>query len=374
MRRIMREFPASPIAALVDEQPLCNLAESYGSDLSVADLLGPDGSALLASIKLGYRTSPGDPALRGLIGGRAGVPPDQVIVTAGAAAALFLVALLLGDGDGGGEVVVGRPCFPPVLDVLRRAGAPVVTVTSSFDGGYRLDPERFGASLSPRTRLVMLASPQNPSGIALTPAEIGLVLDAMAAACPAAVLLIDETYREAAYGAGRAAPSFAGVSPRVLTCASLSKAYGAAGLRAGWLTVPDPGLREQLRRAKFNSSVCCGAVDEFLAGRLLARADEVLARRGADLARARSIVEDWAAAEPRLRWLRPDAGALGCVQLGPAADPGRFHARLAALGTAVAPGPWFGDSDRVFRLGLAYEPPDRLRNGLATISTALGAL
>jgi aspartate/methionine/tyrosine aminotransferase len=367
----MREFPASPIAALVDEQPLCNLAESYGSDLSVADLLGPDGSALLASIKLGYRTSPGDPALRGLIGGRAGVPADQVIVTAGAAAALFLVALLLGDGDS--EVVVGRPCFPPVLDVLRSAGAPVVTVSTTFEEGYRLDPGRFAASLSPRTRLVMLASPQNPSGIALTPAEIGLVLDAMAAACPAAVLLIDETYREAAYGADRAAPSFAGASPRVLTCASLSKAYGAAGLRAGWLTVPDPGLREQLRRAKFNSSVCCGAVDEFLAGRLLARADEVLARRGADLARARAIVEDWAAAEPRLRWLRPDAGALGCVQLGPAADPGRFHARLAGLGTAVAPGAWFGDSDRVFRLGPAYEPPDRLAKGLGTISTALDA-
>jgi hypothetical protein len=59
------------------------------------------------------------------------------------------------------------------------------------------------------------------------------------------------------------------------------------------------------------------------------------------------------------------------VRLGPAADPGRFHARLAELGTAVAPGPWFGDSDRVFRLGLAYEPPGRLAEGLAAITAAL---
>src|SRR6202020_3150208 len=92
MRRGMREFPASPIAALVDETPRCNLAESYGSDLSVAELLGPDGSALLGSIKLGYRTSSGDPALRALVAGRTGVTPDQVLVTAGAAAALFMVA------------------------------------------------------------------------------------------------------------------------------------------------------------------------------------------------------------------------------------------------------------------------------------------
>ena len=368
----MREFPASPIAALVDETPRYDLAESYGSDLSVAELLGPDESALLGSIKLGYRTSLGDPDMRALVAGRTGVTPDQVLVTAGAAAALFLVGLLF--GDGGGEVVVGRPCFPPVLDVLRGVGARVVTVTSCFDDGYRLDGARLRAALSPRTRLVMLASPQNPSGIALTPAEVGAALDAMSAACPGAVLLIDETYREARYGDDRAAPSFAGVSPQVLTCASLSKAYGAPGLRAGWLTVPDPGLREQLRLAKFNSSVCCGAVDEFLAGRLLARADEILAGRAVVLARARAIVEDWAAARAGvLRWLRPDAGALGCVQLGPAADPGRFRARLAELGTAVAPGPWFGDSDRVFRLGLAYEPPGRLAEGLAAITAALEA-
>jgi aspartate/methionine/tyrosine aminotransferase len=370
----MREFPASPIAALIDEAPLCNLAESYGSDLSVADLLGPDGSALLASIKLGYRTSPGDPALRAQVAGRVGVPPDQVLVTAGAAAALFLAGLLLGDPAADGEVLVGRPCFPPVLDVLRGVGARIVTVTSHFEDGYRLDTEQLRARLSPRTRLVTLASPQNPSGIALTAGEVGAVLDAMSGACPGAVLLIDETYREARYGEERAAPSFAWRSPRVLTCGSLSKAYGAAGLRAGWLTVPDPGLREQFRLAKFNSSVCCGAVDEFLAGRLLARADEILDQRAVALARARASVEDWAAAQGgRLDWLRPDAGAMGCLRLGPAVDPVRFHARLAELGIAVAPGEWFGDSDRVVRIGPAYEAPDRLEKGLAAIASALEA-
>jgi aspartate/methionine/tyrosine aminotransferase len=365
----MREFPASPITTLLDEAPRYNLAESYGSDLSVADILGPDGSTLLASITLGYGSTAGDPHLRAQLAARIGVTPDEILVTAGAGAALFLVGLLLGDG---GEVVVGRPCFPPVVDALRGTGARIVPVTSCFDDGYRLDPGRLRAALSPRTRLVMFASPQNPGGIALDPGEVGAMLDAMGAACPGAVLLIDETYREATYGDDRAAPSFAGFSPRVLTCASLSKAYGAAGLRVGWLTVPGAGLREQLRLAKFNSSVCCGAADEFLARRLLDRADGILAERGAVLAAARAVVEPWAAAHAgTLRWLRPDAGAMGAVQLSPAVDPARFGARLAELGTAVAPGPWFGDSDRVFRLGLAYEPPDRLALGLAAISTAL---
>lgn len=156
----MREFPPRSIAALVDETPRCDLAESYGSDLSVAELLGPDGSALLGSIKLGYRTSSGDPALRALVAGRTGVPPDQVLVTAGAAAALFLVALLF--GDDGGEIVVGRPCFPPVLDVLRGVGARVVTV-------YVVLRRRLPPGHRPAAREPDAADPAGYAGLAAEP-------------------------------------------------------------------------------------------------------------------------------------------------------------------------------------------------------------
>ena len=113
------------------------------------------------------------------------------------------------------------------------------------------------------------------------------------AAAPGAVLLVDETYREATYGSAPAAPTFAGLSGRLLTCASLSKAYGVPGLRVGWLTVPDRGLHEQLRLAKFNSSVACGTIEEFLAARLLSRADGLLGSRAALMARARTVVERW---------------------------------------------------------------------------------
>src|SRR5262245_40762376 len=72
----------------------------------------------------------------------------------------------------------------------------------------------------------MLASPQNPSGVPITPHEVDEMLTVMSRRCPEAVLLIDETYREATYGGRPPAPTFAGLSEPVLTCASLSKAYG----------------------------------------------------------------------------------------------------------------------------------------------------
>jgi Aminotransferase class I and II len=138
----MRQFPASPITALIDEKPRYNLGESVGPDLTVADLLGPAGLgpaglgpatplslADLAGVKLGYGTSAGRPDLRALVAGRHGISDGQVLITTGAAAALFLIALLAGDG----EILIGQPCYPPMLDAVKGIGARVVTVRSRFE-------------------------------------------------------------------------------------------------------------------------------------------------------------------------------------------------------------------------------------------------
>jgi len=368
----MRQFPASPITALIDQAPRYNLGESTGPDLTVAELLGPGGLDGLPEVALGYGTSAGDPELRALVAARHGIPDGQVLITAGAAAALFLVSLLCGDG----EVLLGQPGYPPTLSALRGIGARVVTVRSRFEDGYRPDLGAFARHLSPRTQLVIFASPQNPSGISLTAGEVEQMLAAMSRTCPEALLLIDETFREATYGAAPPVPSLAGLSPRLLTCGSISKAYGAPGLRIGWLTVPDARLYEQLRLARFNTSLACGSLDEFLATRLLRRASQVLAARGADLARARDIVERWIKENSGLiGWLRPEAGAFCCLRLDPAVfgpeGPDRFHACLTGQSVLIAPGSWFGDSPRIVRLGLAYEPAVRLEQGLEVMRTAL---
>jgi DNA-binding transcriptional MocR family regulator len=131
----MRQFPASPITALIDEKPRYNLGESVAPDLTVAELLGSAGSADLAGVKLGYGTSAGNAELRALVAARHGITDSQVLITTGAAAALFLVSLLVGDG----EIVIGRPCYPPAFDALTGLGARAVTVASRFEDGYRID-------------------------------------------------------------------------------------------------------------------------------------------------------------------------------------------------------------------------------------------
>lgn len=370
----MRKFPPSPITSLIDETPLFNLGESTSPDLTVEELVGAEAAAELDKFRLGYGTSAGDSELRGLLAANLGVRDDQVLVTAGAAAALFLLGLLFGDEEG--EVVVVRPCFPPVLDALWGTGARISTPRLQFEDGYRLNVTAVSDTLTASTRLVMLASPQNPSGVALARSEAEQLLAVMARVCPQAYLLVDETYREAVHGHALPAESFASLSPRVLTCASLSKSHGAPGLRIGWLTVPDADLYAQLRLAKFNTAVACGSLDEFLATRLLRRAEEVLASRRAFLVDALAVVEEWAGRRrDLLRWIRPDAGAFCCVQLDPVVfgfdDVRRFHAALARRRTLVSRGEWFGDSEHVFRLGFGHVPMETLRAGLDVVGEAL---
>ena len=142
----------------------------------------------------------------------------------------------------------------------------------------------------------------------------------------------------------------------------------ADGARPGAVRATPAGQVQLLDR--------CGTLDEFLATQALARADQLLAARGALLAEARGIVERWIKAA-RGRLLAPPGG--GGVLLH-AARPGhlpprridRFHVRIwRGSGAQIAAGPWFGDSAHVIRIGLGYPPEGELEKGLGIIADAL---
>lgn len=369
-------FPYNEIISLLDVNRPYNLAESTAQDLSLGELLDLAGPDSIRGLKLGYGRSAGAPELREAIADACGVPAEQVITTQGAALGLFLLAFeACRPGD---EAVLATPCFPPSRDCLLGAGVEVREVKLSFDDGYRMAPERIEAQLSRRTRLVSIASPQNPSGVRVSRAEVEALLAAMARRAPEALLFIDETYRQAAYGDEAAAHSFAGLDPRIVTGASVSKALGAPGLRTGWLTVADAELRARLTVAKMNMVISGSVLDETLAAALLRHREKVLAPRRRLLATALAELADWCEGEyRRIEWVRPEAGALCCLRLrADALDDAavaRFWALLPRHDLQLASGTWFGESSRVFRLGFGYLPPERLGAALAALSAAMDA-
>lgn len=370
-------FPPASMSDLVDRPVTYDLAESTCPPLRLGELLGPDVLARLEKLEIGYGTSQGDPELRALIAADNGVAPDEVLVTAGGIAAMFLLALTV--CRAGDEVVVATPGFPPARAVLDALDCRVSAVPLSFDTGYRLDVAAVAASLTPATRLVSLASPQNPSGVAFAEADLRRLLDRMATVSPRAVLLLDETYRQTVYGDAAQPPSTAHLSPRVVTCSSLSKSHGAPGIRVGWLTATHPALYEALRRAKFNTQIAGSGVDELLAIEVLRRQEQILGPRRTALAAALETLTGWAAEHrAAVEFVRPDGGALCCLRLPRDRWDDRavraFYAALAERDTRVAPGSWFGEEDRVFRLGFGHLPPPVFKAALDRLAGALSAV
>jgi aspartate/methionine/tyrosine aminotransferase len=370
----MGRFPRNEIISLLEVNRRLNLAESTSYDLTLGDLLAMIDVEEFRSLRLGYGSAIGLSDLRELAAEVCGVAPETVLTTQGTALGLFLLAFEL--CAEGGEAVLQTPCFPPSRDALIACGARVIESPCRFDDGYRMDVDQCIAALTPETRLVSLASPQNPSGISVSVESLSKLLAAMEGVCPAAYVFVDETYREAVYGDTATPPSAATLHPRIVVGTSVSKAHGAPGLRVGWLTIQDADLYERLKVAKMNTVISGSVVDETLAAGVLRNRDRLLATRRDLLGRGLSAVEAWQSRERhRLDWVRPDGGALCCIRLRRDTFSEialeRFWQALPDLELQLASGVWFGEGLEVFRLGFGYLPQEVLNEALEALSKAM---
>lgn len=370
-------FPQNDIISLLDVNRRYNLAESTAQDLTfgeIIDLAG--GTAALQDLKMGYGSSAGLPRLRAGIAALTGVQADSVITTQGTALGLFLLAFeLCRPGD---EAVVAAPCFPPSRASLEAAGVTVRECRLTFDQGYRLTADLLEPLLNEGTKLVSIASPQNPSGVRTPVAEIKAILALMRAKSPTAILFVDETYRDATYGNETPPPSVAALDGAIVTGGSVSKAHGAPGLRVGWLTVQDAGLRDRLTTAKMNIVISGSPLDETLAAAVLDNRDMILSQRRSLLAAGLSRVATWVDGQKgRVDWIKPDGGALCCLRLNTnvfdAAAVDRFWSALPEADLQIGDGAWFGDSSAILRLGFGYLPIDVLPSALDALSKAIEA-
>jgi aspartate/methionine/tyrosine aminotransferase len=370
-------FPRNEIISLLDVNRRYNLAESTAQDLTFGEIVNlAGGMAALDSLKMGYGSSAGLPRLRAAIAALTGVEPTEIMTTQGTALGLFLLAFeLCRPGD---EAVIASPCFPPSRDSLVGAGVTLRECRLTFDRGYQLTAGALEPLLNERTKLVSIASPQNPSGVRTSLAEIRAILDLMRAKAPAARLFVDETYRDATYGDELPPQSAAALDEAIITGGSVSKAHGAPGLRVGWLTVRDPKLRERLTTAKMNLVISGSPLDETLAATVLDHRENILRESRSLLATGLSTVAAWVADQAGLvEWVKPDGGALCCLRLDPAAFDqagiDRFWSALPNADLQIGDGAWFGESSAVLRLGFGYLPIDVLPVALAALSATIRA-
>ncbi len=315
-----------------------------------------------------YGPSAGLPELREAIAkhvaGTRGVPvaPEEVVVTPGAKPIMFFAILaLVAPGD---EVIYPNPGFPIYESVINFAGGVPVPIPLREETGFGFDLERFERSVSDRTRLIIVNSPQNPTGGVLDRGQLERI--AAVAAARRIPVLADEIYRQFLYeGEFVSVLSLPGMRELTILLDGFSKSYAMTGWRLGYGVMP-VALAEHVTRLMVNSASCTATFVQ-LAGVAALEGDQTpVARMVAEFRRRRDLVVEGLNRLPGVTCARPR----GAFYVFPnVTRTGRSSAEVAArlldeAGVAVLAGTAFGAYGEGY-LRLSYA------NSEANLRTAL---
>jgi aspartate/methionine/tyrosine aminotransferase len=339
------------------------LGSSEVEGWSLADVLAladEETAAAWQSLTLGYTESAGLPLLRAEISGLYdAVSADDVIVCTGAQEAILLtLGTAVGPGD---HVIVVTPCYQSLTEVASAAGADISTVRLEPADEWHLNLARVRAALRPNTRAIVVNFPHNPTGALPGAATWQALVDLAADA--GARLVSDEVYRFMESDPTTRLPSAVDCAADAVSIGVMSKAFGLAGLRVGWIATRDPALRSRAAAARDYTTICGAAPSELLATIALRARDTVLRRNHALVQENLQRLDAFFSRHPdRFSWVPPRGGCVAFPRILDGEPVDVFADRLRRTeGVLVLPGTLFDDRDNHFRIGAGRRSmPDAL--------------
>lgn len=343
-----------------------DLASSGLHPVSTAELLGD--VAAKDALTISGPNDEGLIPLREVIATRYGVTAEHVSTAGGTSGANFQALLaLVGPGD---DVLIEQPGYDPLIGAARAAGANVVRFERSWQKGFALDPYVVRSALTPNTKLIVISNAHNPSGAMAsrdTLEQIGIMAGAIGA-----LVLVDEVYAEAQHDDAPLPQPAARISSTFISTNSLTKAYGLAGLRCGWI-LASPGHSERIREARDVIDGSGSFVAETLSLTAFRNSDRLRGRARAILARNLDLVRATAASHPRLEWLEPAAGTTAFPRVRDVEDTTPFVDQLIRdHDTIVVPGRFFQAPEHI-RIAFGGET-EMIREALTRLDRALREL
>jgi aspartate/methionine/tyrosine aminotransferase len=322
-----------------------------GSDcesLSVRELAEMGGATeRLLDCWLGYTETPGGPDLRRAIASLyRSIDADDVLVHCGAGEAIFtFMNAALERGD---HVVVHYPCYQSLFEVAAAIGCEVTRWTVREEDGWELDLERH---LRPDTKAVVVNCPHNPTGYLMSKEKL-LALDALSRR-HGFLVFSDEVYRLLEHDEADRLPAFCDVNETAVSLGVMSKSFGLAGLRIGWIATRNRELRARIASIKHYTTLCSSAPSEVLAAVALDAREAILRRNRAIVLANLALLDAFLARHAeRLSWRRPRAGAIGFPTLRSGEDLDRFcRDAIAGVGVLLLPGTVYDAGSRAFRIG-----------------------
>ncbi len=333
-------------------------------DFPVPDTIKTAAIEAIRSDKNGYSLTQGIPPLREALQARVdaefGHADRRVLVTSGTSGALVLTMLgLVNPGD---EVIFFDPYFVMYPALVRMVGGKCVIVDTYPD--FTIDPDKVAAAITPRTKLILLNSPANPTGVVASAESLQAVAEL--AARHNIALLSDEIYRTFSYDAAPA--SAAQWNDQTLVVDGFSKTYGVTGWRMGWIHGP-AAIIDKLTMMQQYTFVCAPHPLQW-AG-IAALETDMSAQVDSYRQRRDFVVTGLRAAGYEVA---PTGGAFYVFPKVPNSQgtASEFVARAIAKELLIIPGNIFSDRDTHFRISYAA-PLETLERGLRVLEELLGA-
>ncbi len=324
-----------------------NLADSSVRGATLGDVLLPEERDRFFAMELAYPMVNGTELLRDRIAALyRGAGRDNVLVTVGGAEAnQIAVQTLIEPGD---RVALMEPGYRQVYWLVEAQGGVVDAFPLDGSNGWRPDLDQLARVVTPKTKLIALVNPNNPTGSILRAEERSRIVEI--AGKVGAWILADEVYRGGERHSDEETPSFYGEYDRVIAVNSLSKAYGLSGVRIGWLVAP-PEVYGPLWRRHEYTVISAAAPSMRLAE--LALSEPIRSRL---IARQRSLSrEGWELAE---RWIHDNFDLVSCAASEATSMLfARYHLPMGSVRVAdeirrqasvlVAPGEYLGADEHL---------------------------
>ena len=299
-------------------------------------------------------------------------PASRVIVTPGGKPIMFFTILAL--AEEGDEVVYPNPGFPIYESMIRFAGATPIPMQLHEELGYNPDPDQLEGLITPRTKLIIVNSPNNPCGSVIPDSVLRRIADLAVEAD--AVVLADEIYKDFYYeGSHSSITQFPGMWDRTVLLDGLSKSYAMTGWRVGYGVLPEP-LVEPVTRLVTNSVSCTAAFSQIAALAAIQGPQESVVGMVAEFKERRDLLVDGLNALPGVSCPMPKGAFYAFPNItGTGLSSGEFERRvLDEAGVSLLSGTSFGKFGEGYARISFANSQDNIREALSRLGAWLAGL
>ena len=260
-----------------------------------------------------YGPTPGFPALREAIAKSlnndikdysvAPYTANEIVVSVGAKQALCnAIEALIGPGD---EVIMPTPCWVSYVEMVKIAEGKSVLVKTTMENNFCITAEQLEAAITPNTKLLMLCSPNNPTGSVYTQENLKALVEVLKKH-PQVLVLADEIYQHILYtGKHETLAQFPELEDRLIIINGVSKAYAMTGYRIGWLASHDKDLITAVKRLQGQTISCATTIAQKAAEAAYAGPQDCVEEMRQAFHRRRDLIVSLAKEIPGMKVLEP---------------------------------------------------------------------